>query len=268
MDKLIVGRYIPGNSIIHNLDPRGKFLGTFYFIAIIFLANSWYTYLLLFAFVLGSLLLSGIKLSFFIKGVRPLIWLILFTVLLQVLFTPGEQQLWHWWIFSFSWQGLINGIYIFMRFLLIIFFSTLLTLTTTPVELSDAIESVMKPLKWIKFPVTQVALMLSIALRFVPQLMDQTTKIMNAQRARGVDFGSGSFMKRIKSFIPLLIPLFVSSFSIAYDLAIAMESRGYQGGENRTKYRELSWKKIDNLMIIAFVVITILLLLLRFGVNI
>ncbi|MGR3742220.1 energy-coupling factor transporter transmembrane component T family protein [Companilactobacillus sp. DQM5] len=265
LNKLIVGRYIPGDSIIHNLDPRAKFIGTFYFIGIIFLANSWYTYLPLFLFVFFALKLSEIKLSFFFKGLRPLMWLILFTVLLQVFFTPGEKQLWQWWIFSLSWQSILNGTYIFMRFLLIVFFSTLLTLTTTPVELSDAIEAVMKPLKYIKFPVTQVALMLSIALRFVPQLMDQTTKIMNAQRARGVDFGTGSIMQRIKSFIPLLIPLFVSSFSIAYDLAIAMESRGYQGGENRTRYRELIWEKNDTKMIVAFIAITLLLLYLRFG---
>ncbi|MDO1604527.1 energy-coupling factor transporter transmembrane protein EcfT [Lactobacillus sp. YT155] len=266
MNKLIVGRYIPGNSIIHNLDPRAKFIGTFYFIGIIFLANSWYTYLPLFLFVLFALKLSNVPMSFFFKGLRPLMWLILFTVILQVFFTPGEQIFWQWWIFSLSWQSIINGTYIFVRFVLIVFFSTLLTLTTTPVELSDAIEAVMKPLKVVRFPVTQVALMLSIALRFVPQLMDQTTKIMNAQRARGVDFGTGSIMKRIKSFIPLLIPLFVSSFSIAYDLSIAMESRGYQGGENRTKYRELIWQRNDTLMVVTFVLITLLLAYLRFGI--
>lgn len=267
MDKLIVGRYIPGDSIIHNLDPRGKFLATFYFIAIIFLANNWYTYLFLFLFVMFSVTLSNIKLSYFIKGLRPLLWLIVFTVALQILFTPATNVFWHWWIFSLSKQSLVNGIFIFMRFVLIIFFSTLLTLTTTPVELSDSIESVMKPLRIVKFPVSQIALMLSIALKFVPLLMDQTTKIMNAQRARGVDFGTGSIMQRIKNFIPLLIPLFVSSFSIAYDLSIAMESRGYQGGENRTKYRELKWQRNDTYMVIVFALVTIILIYLRFGIN-
>ena len=171
--------------------------------------------------------------------------------------------MWHWGIFTFSKEGLVIAGYIFMRFVLIIFISTLLTLTTTPIEISDSIESILKPLKKVNFPVTQVALMLSIALRFVPLLVDETTKIMDAQRARGVDFGEGGLIKRIKSFVPILIPLFVSSFSIAYDLAIAMESRGYKDGEGRSKYRVLKWEKRDTLTILFMLGLTIILLLLR-----
>ncbi|WP_057766310.1 energy-coupling factor transporter transmembrane component T family protein [Companilactobacillus tucceti] len=263
MNKLILGRYLPGDSIIYRLDPRGKFLITFYFIGIVFLANNVASYGFLLLFVLFSVYISKINLGFFIKGLRPMLWLILFTVLLQLFFTPSNDPIWHWGILTLSTDGMRIAAYIFIRFVLIIFISTLLTLTTTPIEISDSIESILKPLKVIKFPVTQVALMLSIALRFVPLLIDETTKIMDAQRARGVDFGEGGVMQRIKSFVPILIPLFVSSFSIAYDLAIAMESRGYKDGEGRSKYRVLSWARRDNVALGVMILITIILLFIR-----
>ncbi len=186
MNKLIFGRYIPGDSVVHHMDPRAKLLLSFYFIGIIFIANNWATYALLFALTLAAIYLSGVKWSFFINGVKPLIWLILFTVILQVLFSAsGGHVYFQWGIITISQLGLINGVYIFCRFVLIIFMSTLLTLTTPPLELSDAIEYILMPLRAVRFPVYEVALMLSIALRFVPTLMDETEKIMNAQRARG-----------------------------------------------------------------------------------
>ena len=208
-------------------------------------------------------MVSKIKLSFFLKGVRPLLWLILFTVLLQIFFTRGGTVYWQWGFLSLTKFGLLNGAYIFMRFVLIIFMSTLLTLTTPPLSLADAIESILKPLKVIHFPVYEVALMLSIALRFVPTLMDETTKIMNAQRARGVDFGEGSLLQQMKAIVPILIPLFVSSFNRADDLATAMEARGYQGGEGRSKYRVLKWQTRDTLAFVAMAVLTIGLVILR-----
>jgi len=263
MDKIILGRYLPGDSLVYRLDPRGKFLLTFYFVGIVFLANNVASYAFLLAFVIFAVYLSKINFGFFLKGLKPVFWLILFTVVLQLLFTPSSNPLWHWGVFTFSKEGLVIAGYIFIRFILIIFISTLLTLTTTPIEISDSIEIILKPLKKINFPVTQVALMLSIALRFVPLLVDETTKIMDAQRARGVDFGEGGLIKRIKSFVPILIPLFVSSFSIAYDLAIAMESRGYKDGEGRSKYRVLSWDRRDNFMVIFMVFVTGILLFLR-----
>ncbi|MQS96762.1 energy-coupling factor transporter transmembrane component T family protein [Companilactobacillus halodurans] len=263
MDKIILGRYLPGDSLIYRLDPRGKFLLTFYFVGIVFLANNVASYAFLLAFVLFAVYLSKINFGFFLKGLRPIFWLILFTVILKLFFTPSDNPIWQWGILTFSKEGMVIAGYIFIRFVLIIFISTLLTLTTTPIEISDSIESILKPLKKIKFPVTQVALMLSIALRFVPLLVDETTKIMDAQRARGVDFGEGGLIKRIKSFVPILIPLFVSSFSIAYDLAIAMESRGYRDGEGRSKYRVLNWAKRDNIMVVFMICLTIILLFLR-----
>lgn len=263
MDKLIFGRYIPGNSWIHRLDPRSKLLSTIFFIFIIFLANNWQTYALLFVFVLAAVYLSEIKFSFFINGIKPMIWLILFTVLLQVLFTGGGEVYFQWGILMITSQGLLNGLFIFCRFVLIIFMSTLLTLTTMPLSLTDALEYLLRPLRLVKVPVYEIALMLSIALRFVPTLMDETEKIMNAQRARGVDFGEGNVFQQMKAIVPLLIPLFVSSFNRAEDLATAMESRGYSGGEGRTKYRKLDWRGADTLVMVAFAALTAALIFLR-----
>ncbi|AEB31069.1 putative permease [Carnobacterium sp. 17-4] len=263
MDKLIFGRYIPGNSWIHKLDPRAKLLGTVIFIGIIFLANNWMTYLLLLAFALTAIRLSTIKLSFFINGVKPLIWLILFTVILQVLFTGGSTVYFDWGPIIISQEGLLNGVFIFCRFVLIIFMSTLLTLTTMPLSLTDAIEYLLRPLKAVKVPVYEIALMLSIALRFVPTLMDETEKIMNAQRARGVDFGEGNIFQQMKAIVPILIPLFVSSFNRAEELATAMEARGYKGGEGRTKYRQLEWASRDTVAMLGYAVLTVGLVVLR-----
>lgn len=263
MNKLIFGHYVPGNSVIHRLDSRAKLLASFYFIGIIFLANNWQTYLLLIIFTISLVFLSKVNLKFFILGIRPLIWLIVLTVLLQVLFTSGIETYWSWGIFNITEFGIMNGLFTFCRFILIIFMSTLLTLTTLPLELSDAIEYLLRPLKVVRFPVYEISLMLSIALRFVPTLMDETEKIMNAQRARGVDFGEGNLVQKMKSLIPLLIPLFVSSFNRAEDLAIAMEARGYQGGEGRTKYRILHWQYRDTVVIVVLFILTFVLDFLR-----
>ncbi|GBG95680.1 energy-coupling factor transporter transmembrane protein [Ligilactobacillus salitolerans] len=263
MDKMLLGRYINGDSLIHRMDPRAKLFLSFYFIVIVFLCNNWQTYTLMVAIVLLCVKLSEISLGFFIKGVRPLIWLILFTVLLQIFFSTGGDPYWQWGPFTVTDAGIINGVFVFCRFVLIIFMSTLLTLTTTPLEISDGLESLLKPLLALKVPVYEIALMLSIALRFVPTLMDETTKIMNAQRARGVNFGEGGLIKQIKAVIPLLIPLFVSSFNRAEDLATAMEARGYHGGAGRTKYRKQEWKTKDTLGVVMFLLVTLALVLLR-----
>ncbi|MGQ7500111.1 energy-coupling factor transporter transmembrane component T family protein [Streptococcus suis] len=255
MDKLILGRYIPGNSILHRLDPRSKLLAMFAFLLMIFWANNLITNILLIAFVFGLVMLSRIRLSFFINGLKPMIGIILFTTFFQVFFTPGATILWEFWIFKLSVEGLQQAGIIFVRFVLIIFFSTLLTLTTTPLSLADGIESGLAPLKRLKVPVHEIGLMLSMSLRFVPTLMDDTTRIMNAQRARGVDFNEGNLIQKVKSVIPILIPLFASSFKRADALATAMEARGYQGGEGRTKYRILAWKWADSLAILVMVVL-------------
>lgn len=259
MDKLILGRYIPGDSLIHSLDPRSKLLAMFAFLLMIFWANNLVTNGILIAFVFGMVLLSNIRLSFFINGLKPMIGIILFTTVFQVFFTPGARILWEFWILKLTVEGVQQAAIIFVRFVLIIFFSTLLTLTTTPLSLADGIESGLSPLKKLKVPVHEIGLMLSMSLRFVPTLMDDTTRIMNAQRARGVDFNEGNLIQKVKSVIPILIPLFASSFKRADALATAMEARGYQGGDSRTKYRVLNWKLADTLVILVMICLAILL---------
>lgn len=261
MDKLIMGRYIPGDSIIHRLDPRSKLLVMIAFVFVIFLATDWLGYALLVAYTFLAVALTKIPVTYFLRGLRPMIGLILFTVIFQMLFTPGTHVLFSLWIINISTESIINAIYIFFRFVLIIFMSTILTLTTAPLTLADGIETGLSPLKKIKLPVHELGLMLSISLRFIPTLMDDTTMIMNAQRARGMDFGEGNLIQKIRSVIPILIPLFVSSFRRADDLAVAMEARGYQGGDGRTKYRVLKWTKNDTMLVLSLVFIAILLVL-------
>lgn len=263
MDKLILGRYIPGDSFVHHLDPRSKLLSMVLFIIVVFWANNLITNIIMLAFTLFAVRLSKIHLNFFINGVKPMIGIILFTTLFQVLFTHQGNQLFSFWIIKITDYGLSQAVLIFMRFVLIILMSTILTLTTMPLSLADAVESLLKPFKIIKVPVHEIGLMLSLSLRFVPTLMDDTTRIMNAQRARGVDFGEGNLIQKVKTIIPILIPLFASSFKRADALATAMESRGYQGGEGRSKYRQLKWSPKDTLTIILFFILGLILFLLK-----
>lgn len=263
MDKLILGRYIPGNSLIHRLDPRSKLIAMILYIIIVFWANNFITNLIMLTFTLVIIFLSQVKLSFFFNGIKPMVGIILFTTIFQMLFTQGGEVFLSLWIIKITSYGLSQAALIFTRFLLIILFSTLLTLTTTPLSLADAVESLLKPLKRLKVPAHEIGLMLSLSLRFVPTLMDDTTRIMNAQRARGVDFGEGNLIQKVKSIIPILIPLFASSFKRADALAIAMEARGYQGGDGRTKYRLLKWTTKDSLTILVIISLGIFLFFLK-----
>ena len=192
-----------------------------------------------------------------------MVFIIAFTTLFQLFLTSGGATIFRFAFIRITELGLSQAGIIFSRFILIIFFSTLLTLTTTPLSLSDAVESLLKPLKVFKVPAHEIGLMLSMSLRFVPTLMDDTTRIMNAQRARGVDFGEGKLVQKVKSIIPILIPLFASSFKRADALAIAMEARGYNGGEGRTRFRRLAWKRNDSLAIISLLIFGILLYILK-----
>ncbi|MFT9272774.1 MAG: energy-coupling factor transporter transmembrane component T, partial [Lentilactobacillus hilgardii] len=213
--------------------------------------------------ILIVILLSGISIMYFLKGIRPLIWLIIFTVLLQILFSSGGRVLWHFGPFSVTNESLINGGFIFMRFLLIIMISTVLTLTTTPLAIADGVQTILKPLKKVKFPVDTLALMLSIALRFVPTLMDEMETIMNAQRARGVDFGSGSLKHRVKAAVPLLVPLFTGAINHAENLSTAMEARGFSDSEHRTKYRQYRWQVKDTISWLVFLAIGAVVIFIR-----
>nr|WP_144924429.1 energy-coupling factor transporter transmembrane component T [Paenibacillus bovis] len=263
MEKMIFGRYIPGDSVIHKLDPRSKLLFVFGFICIIFIANNIATYGFLFVFVAFLIMLTKIKVTFLFNGLKPVLFLVLFTFVLQILFNKEGEVIYSLGFVNIYEEGLKQGIYISIRFFLLVFVSSLLTLTTTPIELTDGLENVLHPLKKIRFPVHELALMMSISLRFIPTLIDETDRIMKAQMARGVDFSSGTIKERIQAVLPLLIPLFISSFKRAEDLAVAMEARGYRGGEGRTKYRLLRWKFRDTMVLFILIVLTSGLILLR-----
>lgn len=263
MDKMIIGRYVPADSLIHRLDPRSKLIIIFLFVCIIFLANNLFTYVLIGIYTFLMLGLSRIPIRFLYAGLKPVLWLVLFTLLLQVFFTKEGSLLYELGPIKIYEEGVRQGIFISMRFFFLILMTSLLTLTTTPIEITDGLETLLHPLKKVRFPVHEMALMMSISLRFIPTLMQETDKIMKAQIARGVEFSSGPIKERIKAVIPLLIPLFVSSFKRAEELAIAMEARGYRGGEGRTKYRLLSWNLSDTLQLLILVILTILLILLR-----
>ncbi|HAT55502.1 MAG TPA: cobalt ABC transporter ATP-binding protein [Lactobacillus sp.] len=263
LEQLTLGRYIPGHSWLHRLDPRAKLVLAVYFIVIAFLTSNWMTYVLMFAFVGVVIFLTGLKFGYFIRGIGPLIWLIVFTAILQLLFTPGGHVYWHWGILMITTTGIQTSTAVFLRFLLIITMATILTLTTAPLAIADGVEALLSPLRVIHFPVAQTALMLSVALRFVPTLLDEAQTIMNAQRARGVEFNNGGLIKRLRAIVPLLIPLFVGAIGRADDLATAMESRGYQGAKNRTRYRVLKWHGSDTLATGVILLLNVALVVLR-----
>ncbi|MFC4183961.1 energy-coupling factor transporter transmembrane component T family protein [Saccharococcus thermophilus] len=263
INSMIIGKYVPGNSVIHRMDPRAKLLIIFMYVFIVFLANNSATYAVLTVFTFGFLALSRIPLSFVIRGLKPIIWIIVITFLLHVFMTKEGDVLYHIGSFSIYEGGVKQGIFISLRFLLLIIITTLLTLTTTPIEVTDGVESLLGPLKKMRVPVHELALMMSISLRFIPTLMEETEKIMKAQTARGVDFTGGRFSDRMKAIVSLLVPLFINSFKRAEELATAMEARGYRGGEGRTKFRQLTWKWTDTVFLIAVFLLAVVLFVLR-----
>lgn len=256
MEKMIFGRFIPGDSVIHRMDPRAKILFVFLFIAIVFVANNAIGYAILLGFTLLVVFLSKIRLYFLINGLKPVFILLLFTFFLHLFFTREGDLLFSFWFIEVYEEGLRQGIFISIRFLVLVFITSVLTLTTSPISITDGIEILLGPFKKIKLPVHELALMMSISLRFIPTLMDETGKILKAQMARGSDIGSGPVKERIKAVVPLLIPLFVSAFKRAEDLATAMEVRGYRGGEGRTRYRQLNWRVADTLSLLMLAGLT------------
>ncbi|MEW8987519.1 MAG: energy-coupling factor transporter transmembrane protein EcfT, partial [Bacillus sp. (in: firmicutes)] len=218
MDKMIFGRYIPADSVLHRMDPRSKLVLIFLFVCVVFLANNALTYGTLLVYTLTMLSLSKISIRFIMAGLKPVLWLVVFTLLLHLFLTKEGNLLFQWgWIEVYE-EGIKQGLFISLRFFLLILMTSLLTLTTTPIEITDGLEELLGPLKRVKFPVHELALMMSISLRFIPTLMQETDKIMKAQSARGVDFTGGPVKDRVKAIIPLLIPLFISSFKRAEEL--------------------------------------------------
>ena len=263
MDSMILGRYIPGDSIVHRLDPRSKLLSMMLLILIVFWANNSITNLILFIATGIFIALSGVSISFFIQGLKSMFFLIAFTTLFQFFFISSGNVIFEFLFVRITDYALQQAGIIFCRFIVIIFFSTLLTLTTMPLSLASAVEGLLSPLKKVKVPVHEIGLMLSMSLRFVPTLMDDTTRIMNAQKARGVDFDEGSIVQKVKALIPILIPLFATSLKRADSLAIAMEARGYQGGKGRSQYRQLKWSFKDTLTIFVILALGFCLFLLK-----
>ncbi|HLS65709.1 MAG TPA: energy-coupling factor transporter transmembrane protein EcfT [Pseudogracilibacillus sp.] len=262
-NSMIIGQFVPGNSLIHRLDPRMKMIIIFFYVIFVFFANNVLSYSLLSAFVILTIITTRIPLRFILRGLMPIWLLIVFTLLIHFFLTKEGPVVIEIFAIKIHQGGIIQGLVISLRFCLLILMTSLLTLTTTPIEITDAIESLLKPLKKVKFPVHELALMMSISLRFIPTLVQETDKISKAQASRGVDFRTGPIKERIKSIIPLLVPLFVSAFKRAEELAMAMEARGYQGGEGRTKLRELRFQLIDFTVLSLFICVVILLFIVR-----
>src|SRR5690625_3735226 len=262
-NSMIIGQFVPGNSLIHRLDPRMKMIIIFFYVIFVFFANNVLSYSLLSAFVILTIITTRIPLRFILRGLMPIWLLIVFTLLIHFFLTKEGPVAIEIFAIKIHQGGIIRGLVISLRFCLLILMTSLLTLTTTPIEITDAIESLLKPFKKVKFPVHELALMMSISLRFIPTLVQETDKISKAQASRGVDFRTGPIKERIKSIIPLLVPLFVSAFKRAEELAMAMEARGYQGGEGRTKLRELRFQLIDFTVLSLFICVVILLFIVR-----
>lgn len=251
---ITLGQFFPGYSVIHKLDPRTKILLAIAFIVAVFVANNPVSLLAVTIFSLILVFISRISLSVIIKGLKPIIFILIFTAFLNVFLTGGEgEPLLSFWIINIYTEGIIRAVFMAVRVLvLIIGTSILLTYTTSPISLTDGLESLLSPLKAIKVPVHTFAMMMSIALRFIPTLVEETEKIMNAQKSRGADFTSGGLVKRAKSLVPLLVPLFVSSFKRAEELATAMECRCYRGDKNRTKLVKLEYRIRDVVTMLIF----------------
>ncbi len=250
---ITLGQYYQADSVLHKMDPRVKLIATFVYIISLFVVDNLIGYAICFAFLAMAIVLSKVPVKFMVRGMKAILFLLIITVIFNLFLTPGDELI-SFWKLTITKQGVKQAFTMAVRLSMLIIGSSVMTLTTTPNNLTDGLESVMKPLKKIKVPVHEIAMMMSIALRFIPILLEETDKIMKAQIARGADFESGNLLKKAKSMVPLLVPLFISAFRRANDLAMAMEARCYQGGEGRTKMKPLIYKKRDA---IAYVVVAL-----------
>ena len=263
---ITLGQYFPGNSVIHRLDPRTKLIVLVLYIVALFLAVGWLSYGLMAAFLLICIKVSTIPAKSFIRGMKPLIMILVFTGVLNLFFTTEGDVLVDFWIITITTAGVQRAAFMVIRILLLICGTFLLTYTTSPISLTDGLEALMGPLKKIKVPVHELSMMMCIALRFIPTLIEETDKIMSAQKARGADFESGTLMEKAKALIPILVPLFISAFRRADELATAMECRCYQGGEGRTKMKLLRYSVWDfETFAVAAVILAAVCFLRAFG---
>lgn len=252
LNDVTFGQYYPGNSFMHKCDPRAKILALIAFIVLVFVSNNFYSLFACALLLLAAIISSRLPLGNVLRSVKGIIFILLLTSVLNLFFHGGETPLVQWKFINIYLEGVVFTVFLVLRLFFLVMASALLTLTTTPVSLTDGIESLLKPLKYIKFPVHELALIMSIALRFIPTLIDETNRIIAAQKARGADFESGNIFKRIKAIVPILIPLLISAFRRAEELGDAMDARCYSGSVHRTKYKKLRFGGRDVVTLLAF----------------
>jgi len=259
LKNITLGQFFPGNTLVHRMDPRFKLVMVFAFIVLVFFAKTFVCYgiiILYLALVIG---VSKIPVKYFLRGLKPIVFIIALTFVLNVFMTPGEHVLFAWRFIRVTLEGLRSAIYLSVRLMLLIIGTQVLTLTTSPVSLTDGLEDLMRPLSKIGFPSHELAMMTTIAMRFIPTLLEETNRIMKAQMSRGADFESGNLFRRARNLVPLMVPLFVSAFRRADDLALAMEARCYRGGEGRTRMKVLKATRADLYAAISFLLLTALI---------
>ena len=253
---ITLGQYFPGNTVVHRLDPRTKLLCTILYIVALFLAGGLAAYVLLFLVLAACTAVARIRPAALLRGMRPILFIIILTAVLNIFYTPGTV-LWQWKFLRITSEGLWAAFFMVLRFSFLISSTFLLTYTTSPIMLTDGLEKLLGPLKRIHVPVHELSMIMSIALRFIPTLIEETDKIMSAQKARGADFDSGNLFQKARALVPLLVPLFISAFRRADELAIAMECRCYHGGEGRTRLRQLRFRSADLASLFFFCILTV-----------
>lgn len=256
LNDVTFGQYYPAKSFVHNMDPRAKIVLLIAYLVAVFLADNFFALAAVIVFLILAVIFSRVPFGSVLRSVKMILFIIVFTAILNLFFYASDGELhilWQWKIITISWEAIINMIFLAMRLFLLVMGTSILTLTTTPVALTDGLESLLTPLKWIRFPVHELALIMSIALRFIPTLIDETNRIISAQKARGADFETGGLIRRAKAMIPVLVPLLVSSLRRAEELGDAMDARCYSGAKGRTKYKKLtfSWRDLLGLLVLA-----------------
>lgn len=263
---ITIGQYVDTGSVLHRMEPRTKIILLFILIILLFCADNPLNYLIFFGVTAGLTLISKIPIKFILRGMKPMLFILLFTVILNLFLTPGESlvsvKVFSGWTVNITYEGIKLALLMFSRLSILVIISSLLTLTTSPMLLTDGIEKLLRPLTVVKVPAHEIAMMMTIAIRFIPTLAEEADKIMKAQTARGADFESGNLIERVKALIPLLVPLFISAFRRADDLAVAMDARCYRGGKNRTKMREIKPGKADfaGILLIAVIAVAVIVL--------
>jgi energy-coupling factor transport system permease protein len=263
MKSITLGHYLPGNSLLHRMDPRIKLVSLFVLMIALFWIKTFFGFALFAAFIVAIFFVSRLPWRYFLRGLRPVLFIVILTLLLHVFFTKGGKVYWRWGLVTVEEAGVFLGAFMTLRLALLVITTLLITLTTSPIAFSDALESLLRPLRRWGVPGHEIAMMMTIAIRFIPTLMEESDKIRKAQMARGADFETGNIFKRARNLVPLLVPLFVSAFRRADELAIAMESRCYRGGKNRTKMRELRTQSLDYCTLAAVAGLMLVIVLMR-----